>query len=110
MPLYKLARQGKVVERERRLVHVYRYTIGRIALPEIDFSVLCSKGFYVRTYVHDIGEVLGCGAHLKSLRRTRSGRFDVANALSVDEMKNATREETLNRMLSLPEVSKMRGA
>ena len=110
VPLYKLARQGKVVERERRLVHVYRYTIGRIALPEIDFSVLCSKGFYVRTYVHDIGEVLGCGAHLKSLRRTRSGRFDVANALSVDEMKNATREETLNRMLSLPEVSKMRGA
>jgi len=110
VPLYKLARQGKVVEREPRLVHVYRYTIGRIALPEIDFSVLCSKGFYVRTYVHDIGEVLGCGAHLKSLRRTRSGRFDVANALSVDEMKNATREEILNRMLSLPEVSKMRGA
>src|SRR5438093_13265069 len=110
VPLYKLARQGKVVGREPGLVHVYRYTIGRIALPEIDFSVLCSKGFYVRTYVHDIGEVLGCGAHLKSLRRTRSGRFDVANALSVDEMKNATREGILNRMLSLPEVSKMRGA
>ena len=50
VPLYKLARQGKVVEREPRLVHVYRYTIGRIALPEIDFSVLCSKGFYVRTF------------------------------------------------------------
>src|SRR5437867_8419460 len=110
VPLYKLARQGKVVEREPRLVHVYRYTIGRIALPEIDFSVLCSKGFYVRTYVLDIGEVLGCGAHLKSLRRTRSGRFDVANALSVDEMKNATREEILNRMLRLPELSKMRAA
>src|SRR5207245_9637769 len=61
VPLYKLARQGKVVEREPRLVHVYRYTIDRISLPEIDFSVLCSKGFYVRTYVHDIGEVLGCG-------------------------------------------------
>src|SRR3989441_1975273 len=54
VPLYKLARKGKVVEREPRLVHVYRYTIDRIALPEIDFSVLCSKGFYVRTYVHDI--------------------------------------------------------
>ena len=67
VPLYKLARQGKIVEREPRLVHVYRYTIDRIALPEIDFSVLCSKGFYVRTYAHDIGEVLGCGAHLKSL-------------------------------------------
>ena len=90
VPLYKLAREGKVVEREPRLVHVYRYTIDRIALPEIDFTVLCSKGFYVRTYVHDIGEALGCGAHLKSLRRTKSGRFDVTNAITVDEIKNAT--------------------
>src|SRR5882724_7284895 len=73
VPLYKLARQGKVVERKLRLVHVYRYTVDRIGLPEIDFSVVCSKGFYVRTYVHDIGETLGCGAHLKSLRRTKSG-------------------------------------
>ena len=110
VPLYKLARQGKVVEREPRLVHVYRYTIDRITLPEIDFSVLCSKGFYVRTYVHDIGEILGCGAHLKSLRRTKSGRFDVANAITVDQIKNGTREEILRRMLSLPEVSRMRGA
>src|SRR5207247_4984657 len=110
VPLYKLARQGKTVEREPRLVHVYRYSIDRIALPEIDFSVLCSKGFYVRTYVHDIGEALGCGAHLKSLRRTKSGRFDVANAITVDQIKITTREEILKRMLSLPEVSRMRGA
>jgi tRNA pseudouridine55 synthase len=110
VPLYKLARQGKVVEREPRFVHVYRYTINRIALPEVDFSVLCSKGFYVRTYAHDIGEVLGCGAHLKSLRRTKSGRFDVANATTVDEIKNAPREEIVGRILSLPQVSRMRGA
>src|SRR5213075_2237973 len=110
VPLYKLARQGKVVEREPRLVHVYRYTIDGVALPEIHFTVLCSKGFYVRTYVHDIGEVLGCGAHLKSLRRTKSGRFDVANAITVDHIKNASREEILNRLLTLPEVSRMRGA
>src|SRR6266550_3510226 len=110
VPLYKLARQGKVVEREARLVHVYRYGIDQIALPEIDFSVLCSKGFYVRTYVHDIGEELGCGAHLKSLRRLKSGRFDVDRAISVGEIKNASREEILSRILSLPEVSRMRGA
>src|SRR5712691_1892810 len=110
VPLYKLARQGKVVEREPRLVHVYRYTIDRISLPEVDFSVLCSKGFYVRTYVHDIGDALGCGAHLKSLRRLKSGRFDVTSAITVDQIKNATREEILDRMLSLPEVSRMRGA
>jgi tRNA pseudouridine55 synthase len=110
VPLYKLARQGKTVEREPRLVHVYRYTIDRVTLPEIDFSVLCSKGFYVRTYVHDIGEVLGCGAHLKTLRRTRSGRFDVANAITVNQIQTAPREEILDRLLSLPEVSRMRGA
>jgi tRNA pseudouridine55 synthase len=99
-----------VVEREPRLVHVYRYTIDRIGLPKIDFSVLCSKGFYVRTYAHDIGETLGCGAHLESLRRTKSGRFDVANAISVAQIKNAPRDEILNRLLSLPDVSRMRGA
>ena len=110
VPLYKLARQGKVVEREPRFVHVYRYTIDQIALPEIGFSVMCSKGFYVRTYAHDIGEALGCGAHLKSLRRTKSGRFDVANAISVDEIKNGERDKILGAILSLPEVSRMRGA
>jgi len=110
VPLYKLARQGKVVEREPRFVHVYRYTIDRTALPEVDFSVLCSKGFYVRTYVHDIGETLGCGAHLKSLRRIKSGRFDVANAIGVAQIKDASSEEILMRLLSLPDVSRMRGA
>lgn len=110
VPLYKLARQGKVVEREPRLVHVYRHTVDRVALPEIDFSVLCSKGFYVRTYAHDIGETLGCGAHLKTLRRTKSGRFTVDGAITVDEIRNSPREHILQRMLSLPEVSRMRGA
>ena len=110
VPLYKLARQGKVVEREPRFVHVYRYSIDGIALPEIHFTVLCSKGFYVRTYSHDIGELLGCGAHLKSLRRTKSGRFNVDLAIGVDDVKNKPREEILKRILSLPEVSRMRGA
>ena len=110
VPLYKLARQGKVVEREPRLVHVYRYNIDRIALPEIDFTVVCSKGFYVRTYAHDIGEALGCGAHLQSLRRTKSGRFGVNGAITVDELKTAEPLAILDRILSLPEVSRMRGA
>ena len=110
VPLYKLARQGKEVEREPRFVHVYRYSIDRVALPEIDFTVLCSKGFYVRTYAHDIGEALGCGGHLKSLRRTKSGRFNVEGTLTVDEIRNGTRECVLSRLLSLPEVSRLRGA
>ncbi len=110
VPLYKLARQGKVVEREPRLVHVYRHSIDRVALPEIDFTVVCSKGFYVRTYSHDIGEILGCGAHLKALRRTKSGRFNVANAISVQEIENGAQEQIVRSILSLPEVSRMRGA
>ena len=110
VPLYKLARQGKVVERDPRLVHVYRYSIDRIAPPEIDFTVLCSKGFYVRTYAHDIGETLGCGAHLKSLRRTKSGRFRVEGAVTVEALKASPPEEIVGRILSLPEVSRMRGA
>jgi tRNA pseudouridine55 synthase len=110
VPLYKLARQGKTVEREPRLVHVYRYSIDRVALPDIDFSALCSKGFYVRTYAHDIGEALSCGAHLKSLRRTKSGRFSVEQALTVERIKTAPREEIVKRILSLPDVSRMRGA
>lgn len=110
VPLYKLARQGKVVEREPRIVHVYRYSIDRMALPEIDFTVVCSKGFYVRTYAHDIGETLGCGAHLQSLRRTKSGRFNVQGAVTIEELKNCEPVDLLPRILSLPEVSRMRGA
>ena len=110
VPLYKLARQGKTVEREPRLVHVYGYSISRIESPEIDFCVSCSKGFYVRTYAHDIGDELGCGAHLKDLRRTRSGRFVVDGAVTVDELQNVAPVDILDRILTLPEVSRMRGA
>jgi tRNA pseudouridine55 synthase len=110
VPLYKLARQGKVVEREPRLVHVYRSAIEKIALPQIDFRVLCSKGFYVRTYAHDIGAALGCGGHLHSLRRTKSGRFDLSHAITVAEIISAEPVDILDKILSLPEVSRMRGA
>ena len=91
-------------------MHVYRYSIDRIAAPEIDFTVLCSKGFYVRTYAHDIGATLGCGAHLKELRRTSSGRFDLARAVTVEEIKTAPPVDILEKILTLPEVSRMRGA
>jgi tRNA pseudouridine55 synthase len=110
VPLYKLRAPGKSRRARTALVHVYRYSIGRIESPEIDFSVVCSKGFYVRTYAHDIGEALGCGAHLKDLRRTKSGRFSVAGAITVDELKTSEPVDILGRILTLPEVSRMRGA
>ena len=110
VPLYKLARQGKVVEREPRFVHVYAHEIQAVRLPEIDFRVVCSKGFYVRTYAHDIGQELGCGAHLKSLRRTKSGRFNVDGAITVQELKAGPLEAVAARVISLPAVSRLRGA
>ena len=110
VPLYKLARQGKVVEREPRFVRVYAHEILNTRLPEVDFRVVCSKGFYVRTYAHDIGQALGCGAHLSALRRTKSGRFSVDGAVTVEELKTLPREELLSRILTLPQVSRLRGA
>lgn len=110
VPLYKLARKGKVVERKPRPVYVKDYQLGRIELPEIDFSVDCSKGFYVRTYAHDIGQKLGCGAHLSALRRTRSGKFTLDRAVPVNVLKEASREKLVDSFVSLAEISLMRGA
>jgi tRNA pseudouridine55 synthase len=110
VPLYKLARQGKVVEREPRFVHVYAHEIKEVRLPEVDFRVICSKGFYVRTYAHDIGIELGCGGHLSALRRTKSGRFSVDHAITVQDIRDLGRETLATRIISLPDVSRMRGA
>lgn len=110
VPLYKLARKGIVVERKPRAIRVDSYTLDRIAVPEVDFTVNCSKGFYVRTYAHDIGQDLGCGAHLSALRRTRSGKFHVDKAMTVTQLKAATGDDIKNALISLSEISLMRGA
>lgn len=110
VPLYKLARQGKTVEREPRFVHVFAHEISGVRLPEVDFRVVCSKGFYVRTYAHDIGASLGCGAHLRVLRRTKSGRFSVDNAVTVEDIQTQDAASIKARVLDLPTVSRMRGA
>ncbi len=98
------------MEREPRFVHVYAHEIQNVRMPEIDFRVVCSKGFYVRTYAFDIGEELGCGAHLKKLRRTKSGKFTLEHAVTVDEIQNLDPSVIEQRILSLPTVSRMRGA
>jgi tRNA pseudouridine55 synthase len=112
VPLYKLARKGQEVVREPRFVRVYDYEITRFAPPQIDFRIVCSKGFYVRTYAHDIGQKLGCGAHLSALRRTRSGHFKLlpGKHVTFDMLKEGKRDEVLASMLSLYDVSKLRGA
>jgi tRNA pseudouridine55 synthase len=110
VPLYKLAREGKVVDREPRFVHVYAHEIQEIRAQEIDFRVICSKGFYVRTYAHEIGKELGCGAHLGTLRRTKSGRFSVEGALTIQALKASSKESVASQIISLPDISRMRGA
>ncbi len=111
VPCYKLARKGKEVERKARHVAVLDYEITRINLDtaEVDFRVHCTKGFYVRTYAHDIGQYLGCGAHLTALRRIRSGHFDIAEAVDVPTLKAAGRDELLARLLPVEKVLADRG-
>jgi tRNA pseudouridine55 synthase len=84
VPLYKLARKGVEVEREPRLIHVYNFRFTEYAEPLGKFRVACTKGTYVRSLAHDLGQKLGCGAHLTTLRRSASGKFDVADALTLD--------------------------
>ena len=110
VPLYKLAREGKIVDREPRFVHVYAHEVREVRPPEIDFRVICSKGFYVRTYAHEIGRELGYGAHLAALRRTKSGRFTVDGALTIEALKSYLKESITNKIISLPDISRMRGA
>lgn len=91
--LYELARQGKEVERAPRTIHIRRLTIERISIPEIDFSVACSKGTYIRKLCDDIGEVLGCGGYLSYLRRIRAGGFGLDQAVTIDKLKGLSRRD-----------------
>jgi tRNA pseudouridine55 synthase len=84
VPLYKLARQGQTVERAPKLIHVYRFELLDFSPPDVRFVVECTKGTYVRTLAHDIGQALGVGAHLVQLRRTKIGQLDVAQAAALD--------------------------
>lgn len=95
-PLYKYARRGVEVERRPREVEIVQLAPTRVAVPEVGFTVTCTKGTYVRTLVHDIGAALGCGAYLTSLRRTRIGPYRLEEAATLDELARvASRKEGL---------------
>ena len=83
--LYEHARAGEVVEIEFRKTTIHEFEITRIALPEIDFRVVCSKGTYIRSLAFDFGKALNSGAHLTSLRRTKIGDYPIENAIDVIE-------------------------
>ena len=96
VPLYKSARKGEDIEREPRFVRVISWELTGFALPRFDFRLRCTKGTYVRTLAHDLGQKLGCGAHLAALRRTATDKFNVSQALTMDQI----------QALSIPEIEK----
>jgi tRNA pseudouridine55 synthase len=99
VPLYKLARKGIEIEREPRLIHIYNYRFTDYTAPLGKFRVACTKGTYVRSLAHDLGQKLGCGAHLTELRRSASGRFDVADAKPLDDILKLTTAELEQRVI-----------
>jgi len=99
VPLYKLARKGVEVERAARLVHIYNFRFTAYTEPLGQFRLACTKGTYVRSVAHELGQQLGCGAHLANLRRTVSGRFDVADALPLDAILKLTQPELEQRVI-----------
>ena len=96
VPLYKSARKGEEITREPRFIRVMSWEMTRFALPQFDFRLRCTKGTYVRTLAHDLGQRLGCGAHLAALRRTATEKFNISQALTLDQI----------QAMSLPEIEK----
>ena len=97
--LYELAREGIEVERKPRRVQFHEIEILKIEPPNVWMRVTCSKGTYIRTLCHDIGQKLGCGACMASLKRTRSGQFSIEDAITLSEAERRMKEGTLEEML-----------
>ena len=90
--LYNLARKGKTIKREPRKAKVSKFLINKIDLPDIHFEICCSKGTYIRVIANDLGEMLGVGAVLSSLERSRIGEFSVKNAMKVEDFEQKINE------------------
>ena len=105
VPLYKLARKGKTIEREAKPVHIFSFEFNQYTASVGTFRVHCSKGTYVRSLAHELGEQLGCGAHLRTLHRTDSGKFDVADAIRLEDLVKLPEAKLPGRVLSLVELA-----
>jgi tRNA pseudouridine55 synthase len=105
VPLYKLARKGMEVERKPKLIHVYTYKFASYEEPLGRFRVACTKGTYVRSLVHELGEKAGCGAHLTQLRRITSGRFDVENSIPLEQALDLTPADLGKRVIPFLKLS-----
>ena len=99
IPLYKLARKGIEIEREPRLVHIYNFRFIDYHEPLGQFTIACTKGTYVRSIAHELGQKMGCGAHLATLRRTASGKFDAAESTPLVEVLKLTPVELEKKVI-----------
>ncbi|HEY6366420.1 MAG TPA: tRNA pseudouridine(55) synthase TruB [Candidatus Binatia bacterium] len=99
VPLYRLARQGKEVPREPRAIRIEKLQLNPLTGDEIELELTCSRGTYVRTLVADMGKFLGCGAHLKSLRRMACGHLTVDQSVTLNELERLDSKEV--RLLAL---------
>jgi len=104
VPLYKLARKGEEIEREPRFIRVMSWDLTRFAPPELDFRLRCTKGTYVRTLAHDLGQKLGCGAHLTALRRTATDKLGVAQALTMEQIEALSLVDLGKQLLHVRDV------
>ncbi len=105
VPLYKLARKGKTVERDPKIVHIYTFDVLDFDAPFFRFRVKCSKGTYIRTLCADMGTALGCGGHLKELRRIQSGSLHIDDALALDDILALSLEQLGQRVLSANDLA-----
>jgi tRNA pseudouridine55 synthase len=99
VPLYKLARKGVEVEREPRLVHVYNFRFSAYEAPLGHFRLACTKGTYVRSIAHELGQKIGCGAHLKELRRLSSGKFEITQGMPLADVLKLSPSELEKRVI-----------
>jgi len=104
VPLYKLARKGIEVERKPRLIHIYSFAFSAYNPPLATFRMACTKGTYVRSIAHELGEKIGCGAHLATLRRTVSGKFEIADAISMDALLKLGAADLQQQVIRFPSL------
>ncbi len=99
VPLYKLARKGLEVARDPRLIHIYNFAFSSYEEPFGWFRMACTKGTYVRSIANDLGQKIGCGAHLATLRRVASGKFNVSQAILFEDALKLTLRDLEKRVM-----------
>ncbi len=104
VPAHRRVRRGEAIVLSPRQVVIYELNLLQWAPPDLSLEIACSAGTYIRSLAHDLGQALGCGAHLVALRRTASGPFTLADAVSLSELEQQVAAGQLKRVLPLPEA------